>query len=503
MKFNIRVVECFAKILFVLFIYSLGFAPLFGQWEPDVRLTNNDSLSYTSENNAWCVAATGDTVHVVWYDERNGLRQIYYKRSTNGGTIWGTDVHLVNSSAWGSLPSVAVFGSNVHVVWDEQRDGNDEIYYKRSTNSGTSWGADIRLTSDSAYSCCPSAAVFSSYVHVVWVDYRDDNHEIYYKRSTDNGTTWGVDVNLSNEPNMSWYPSVAVSDSNVHVVWQDYRDNNYEIYYKRSTDSGASWGTDTRLTYSDPWWSWMPSVAVSGPYIHVVWWDSSAGNWEIYYKRSTDNGASWGVDTRLTNTPLCSKYPSVAVSETNVHVTWMDSLGANNYELYYKRSTDNGTSWEADIQLTNDPALSVYPSVAVAGSRVHVVWSDERDGNYEIYYKRNPTGNSVSEEEIGHTIRGLKLLCHPNLFRDVTHLKLQVPRAKNQIELKIYNAAGRLVKSFPLPTPPHSMADYSLLPTSIQWNGSDDTGRKLPQGVYFIRLKTENESATKKLIILK
>jgi len=28
---------------------------------------------------------------------------------------------------------------------------------------------------------------------------------------------------------------------------------------------------------------------------------------------------------------------------------------------------------------------------------VHIVWRDERDGNYEIYYNRNPTGNVTDD----------------------------------------------------------------------------------------------------------
>ena len=46
------------------------------QWQPDVRLTNNAANSYTSNvgiyNNAWCIAASGSVVHVVWYDNRDG-----------------------------------------------------------------------------------------------------------------------------------------------------------------------------------------------------------------------------------------------------------------------------------------------------------------------------------------------------------------------------------------------------------------------------------------------
>ena len=58
-----------------------------------------------------------------------------------------------------------------------------------------------------------------------------------------------------------------------------------EIYYKRSTDTGLSWGAETRLTYN-PSGSLFPSVSVSGSAVHIVWEDYRAGNWEIYYKRS-------------------------------------------------------------------------------------------------------------------------------------------------------------------------------------------------------------------------
>jgi ATP/ADP translocase len=55
----------FIMILDVLLLLAGTATTLFAQWEPDVRLTYNDSSSGTSYNNAWCVAATGNTVHVV------------------------------------------------------------------------------------------------------------------------------------------------------------------------------------------------------------------------------------------------------------------------------------------------------------------------------------------------------------------------------------------------------------------------------------------------------
>jgi hypothetical protein len=87
---------CAPRTFLILVIGLFGLSPLAAQWQPDQRLTNDPALSATSYNNAWCVAASGDTIHVVWYDNRIASTnwEIYYKRSTNGGAAWGADTRL-------------------------------------------------------------------------------------------------------------------------------------------------------------------------------------------------------------------------------------------------------------------------------------------------------------------------------------------------------------------------------------------------------------------------
>lgn len=273
----------------------------YAQWQTDVRLTNDPAVSTTSQNNAWCVASSGNIVHAVWYDERDGNSEIYYKRSTDRGASWLADTRLTNNPAFSQQPSVSVSGSVVHVVWRDNPDGNDEIYYKRSTNEGLSWQPDsIRLTNNTGLSGFPSIALSGSVVHVVWHDNRDGNNEIYYKRSTDGGLSWQADTRLTNNSAISQYPAVSVSGSTVHVVWQDNRDGNEEIYYKRSTDGGSTWQADVRLT-NNTLFSRFPCVAVSGLVVHTLWQDFRDGNWRAYYKRSTDGGTNWEADLPLTD----------------------------------------------------------------------------------------------------------------------------------------------------------------------------------------------------------
>ena len=64
----------------------------------------------------------------------------------------------------------------VHVVWQDERDGNSEIYYKRSTDGGVSWGSDIRLTNNTSYSEGACVSVSGQIVYVVWFDYRDGHY---------------------------------------------------------------------------------------------------------------------------------------------------------------------------------------------------------------------------------------------------------------------------------------------------------------------------------------
>jgi len=62
------------------------------------------------------------------------------------------------------------------------------------------------------------------------------------------------------------------------------------------------------------------------------------------------------------------------------------------------------------------------------------------------------------------------------------------------INLKIYDVAGRIVKQF------NHLTNYQ---SSVIWFGDDDSGRKLPSGVYLIRLESDGFKKTEKVILLR
>ncbi|MCR4287549.1 MAG: glycoside hydrolase, partial [Deltaproteobacteria bacterium] len=169
---------------------------------------------------------------------------------------------------------------------------------------------------------------------------------------------------LTNNTGYSGTPSIAINGSNIHVAWVEDTPGNYEIYFKTSADNGATWSANKRLT-NNTGYSFEPSIAVSGSNIHVAWYDTMPGNYEIYFMTSADNGATWSANKRLTNNSGLSHNPSIAINGSNIHVAWNDSTPGN-YEIYFKTSADNGATWSANKRLTNNTGASSYPSIAVA-----------------------------------------------------------------------------------------------------------------------------------------
>jgi Tol biopolymer transport system component len=99
------------------------------------------------------------------------------------------------------------------------------------------------------------------------------------------------------------------------------------------------------------------------------------------------NGYTWTTNKNLTKNAGRSRYPSVAVDGSNVYVVWFDdTLG--NPEVYFKKSDDGGATWTKGKKLTNNAGVSLFPSIATDGSNIYVVWEDDTPGNWEIYFKK-------------------------------------------------------------------------------------------------------------------
>jgi hypothetical protein len=182
------------------------------------------------------------------------------------------------------------------------------------------------------------------------------------------------------------FPAVGVdcdradTCSFVHIVWMEaeYRGGYFYqlIYYKRSSDKGATWDIPLRLISSEwrhfagfpnSYASGPPSIFVVGRTVHVVWaheYPYGSGSRDgIFYQRSTDNGVTWlDEEVRIDDFPptgAALAFPSsISIHADNdyVNVVWeSDQRIFSTRSLVAEATSPDG--WKSD--------LGSYSSIAV------------------------------------------------------------------------------------------------------------------------------------------
>jgi hypothetical protein len=138
---------------------------------------------------------------------------------------------------------------------------------------------------------------------------------LYLATSTDRGKTFatkqlsrvGPDVSA---PVVQWSPAGG-SQGTVLAVFEDkigQSQGSKDIYLQRSTDGGSTWSPEVRLNDDDPadqTYHFLPnmSIAPSGR-VDVAWYDfrnAKSFAQDVYYTYSTDAGATWASNTRVTD----------------------------------------------------------------------------------------------------------------------------------------------------------------------------------------------------------
>jgi hypothetical protein len=333
-------------------------------WEPSRALSGRRSSAHAS------VAAVGSTVHVVWGDTRDGQAEIYYRRSLDGGAHWEPERRLsaVPFESW--VPTVAAEGERVVVAWVDLRDGNEEEYCRISDDGGATFGRARRLTADAADSWAPSVALADGAIHIAWFDRRDAGvSHTDVEASLDAALAF---LGLPPEPRPPADP---------------------RLYYLPLFEARVQEKVRRIQTAAPAWVAHGGDAAALED--HLRRFESLMRawvvGWEIYYKGSADGGATWTPDRRLTRAPGLSLRPSLAVAGNDVAIVWWDGRHGDT-EVYAKTSSDAGATWTPDVRLTRAPGLSEHPSLALRRGLLHVLWHDTRAGNAEIYYRRLPLG---------------------------------------------------------------------------------------------------------------
>ncbi len=374
------------------------------------------------------MACAGDSVYVVWEDDRDsefGHKSVYFTYSDDAGASWQTDqlVTLDPDGDWDAQGPVvevdydAAEGPDrtIYIAWYDNRAGAYDIYFTRSVNGYNFLTEEVRLDTDgpgNAYSAHPELQSDGrGGVFVVWEDSRDAGNDVYFNRTIDRGDNWlASDVRLdggdvagaSDAFGIAMALDRDLDTTSVHVAWHDDRNVGKDVFYNRSSDAGDTWLAEAVRMDGDAEGvndSFYPTLYASNDRVMVAWHDDRDIGFDILLRRSEDGGVTFGGEERIDTDVTGSAHslaPKLVGIGPNVAAVWTDyrrpvDLPVGHPDIYYRVTNDGGLTWSPeDARIDDDPiatAISDEPEVVMAGPSVYVLWKDYRNGWSNLWFR--------------------------------------------------------------------------------------------------------------------
>ncbi len=460
---------------------------------------SSETIVPASPSNLFAMAVSATMISLTWTDNASNETGFVVQRKTTG--------------SWQNLSQLNSNSTNFN---DSGLAPGVSYYYRVYAYSprGTSWYSNEAIVPASPNNLT-TTVVSSSMIALNWVDYASNESGFVVQRKTTG--SWQNHSQLSAN-------STNFNDSGLASgVTYYYRVNAF-------TSTGASWYTNEAnaapSSIPDPP-SNLFAVAQSATQIDLSWTDNSnnesgfklerkigiVGEWleistvganQTYYI-NTDlvEGTSYSYRVRAYNSLGGSSYsplaivpesPSnliaTAVSSTMINLTWTDN--ASNETGYMVQMVITG-NWQ---NLSNLGANTT--SFNVSGLISGVTY-------YFRVYSFTSTGlswySNVAVAQVGIDDQNNPILItqiqgnHPNPFKSTTSIRYSV-KEPGYLNLYICDVKGRLVKRLVNTGVPAGFKTET-------WNATDDSGKPVSSGIYYLCIKTDKYQSCKKMVLMK
>jgi hypothetical protein len=340
-------------------------------------------------------------MYVSWNDFNVGGGALKVRYSTDNGLTWTNERQLANGIPF--IRDVQITGDaatgTVYVAGMNEMNGGlgnrSNLIYK-STDGGNTWtntyngptfaGPGVTVCASNTYFACmftgPSfwrhmgwgqPAVLNGIVSYVYDSRNTSNGDagnVFYIRSTDGGVTFGAPFQLNTDTTTrpQWQPNISVgADGSLFAVWYDGRGATscskgnpavpcYQMFARKSTDNGATWGADAPLSDVITPLPGQPDPSIVTEY---------AGDYDYSFASTTDHIHTWtdgrvAINSASQQDPFVDREPisgggepitltaksRVKNGKNQVQLTWTpadgDSINVMRNSVIIQTTTDDG-----------------------------------------------------------------------------------------------------------------------------------------------------------------
>jgi large repetitive protein len=322
------------------------------------------------------VGRAGGTQMVAWTDSRTGSADIEFVRF-NGLNKLDATARVVSSETFAQFaPAISSStGTQAYVVWSDTRGGaNADIFGTKVNNDGTVTAANgIAINQSAGDQLVPqvSANANGTTALVVWQDRRNNNFDIIGAVLDANGNVVANDIVICNAAGDQTRPYAAFDTTNQQwiVVWSDGRDNtDFDIFAARVTVAGGVLDPNgVEISGPSAGSQFAPVIAFTSNVFLAVWQDRrNDGEGDIMGTRLRA-GASLSIldpnSITYGNTTAGQSAPTVAQNVGAFVVAWQDTrnLLTTGSDIFGIGVSSSGTVSEPEFVVSAQPGDETTP----------------------------------------------------------------------------------------------------------------------------------------------
>ncbi len=194
--------------------------------------------------------------------------------------------------------------------------------------------------------------------------------------------------NLTQNEDDSVYPQISSSLENIYIVWQEsvgsYATSNYDIFFKKSNDNGDTFDSPINLS-NNTGFSEHPQIASVRNIIYIVWVDDSSGEREIMFCKSSDSGKTFSISTIVSQNSMGSYHVELAAEGQNVYIVWNSFNKEMRNIILLSKSDDAGKTF-GELREIGIGDMETFPKIAADTDEYFVTWDKENDKDTEILF---------------------------------------------------------------------------------------------------------------------
>ncbi len=323
-------------------------------------------IAYDANNKAHAVWVKMDASggHIVYADETKwGDESLFY------------DVHTIDNVF---SPKIVASGENtLDVVWSvSYKHGGDlvrEVYHRRSIDGGVTWLSLEKISGSFGEHIAPSPVIAvgsDGTVYAAWeviTNIITDYGTIYYAERNPGSGSWSTPVSISNAAHDAHEASILLMDGKVQVAYT-YRGGRSDQWVYLATCSAsctnaASWavgsdpisGAKVGVNSDAPWNVFSDLIAYKGDaYVHFHGTSPllSQENEVIWSTNSHNNWAGDDDPQALTTAVQQSVFPDLATVGDDIYMVYESGTANGNHQIYFQHAGQVHTMQRYNLNIT-------------------------------------------------------------------------------------------------------------------------------------------------------